>query len=85
MLSYSQVNLTFCSTLTLTFEANNRLCPVHNIQAYFGKFSLIDVSKILALGKLFKVKVKVIFGAASHRLKYEIKVSVTIRCKIIAN
>ena len=31
---------------------------MHNIQAYFGKFSLIDVSKILTLGELFKVKVK---------------------------
>ena len=36
--------------------ANNRLCPVHNIQAYLGKFSLIEVLKILTLGKLFKVK-----------------------------
>ena len=49
--------------------ANNRLCPVNNIQAYFGKFSLIDVLKILTLGKL--VKVKAIFGAAFHKLKYE--------------
>ena len=42
---------------------------MHNIQAYFGKFSLIDVSKMLTLGELFKVKV--IFGAAFHKLKYE--------------
>ena len=28
-----EVNLTFCSTFDL---ANNRLCFVHNIQAYFG-------------------------------------------------
>ena len=44
-----------------------------NIQTYFGKFSLIDVSKILTLGELFKVqvKVKVIFGVAFHKLKYE--------------
>ena len=31
---------------------------MHNIQAHFGKFSLIDVSKILTLGEIFKVKVK---------------------------
>ena len=69
MQSY-QVNFTICSTLILTFDlANNRLCPVHNIQAYYGYFSLIGVSKILTLGKLFKVKV--IFGTAFHKLKYE--------------
>ena len=44
--------------MTLTFDANNRLWPVYNIQAYFGKISLIDVSKILNLGELFKVKAK---------------------------
>ena len=50
MQSY-QVNLTFSSILILTFDiANNRLCPVHNIQAYYGQFSLIGVSKILTLG-----------------------------------
>ena len=38
--------------------ANNRLCHVHNIQENFGKFTLIEVSKILASNKLFKVKVK---------------------------
>ena len=59
------MNLNFC--LTLTFDANYRLGPVHNIQAYFGKFSLTDVSKILTLGEL----VKVIFGVAFHKLKYE--------------
>ena len=33
-----------------------------------------------------KVKVKVIFGAAFHKLKHEPSlVSVTIRCKVIAN
>ena len=31
---------------------------MHNIQAYFDMFSLIDVSKILTLDELFKVKVK---------------------------
>ena len=61
------MNLNFC--LTLTFDANNRSGPVHNIQAYFGKFSLIDVSKILTLGEL--VKVKFIFGVAFHKLKCE--------------
>ena len=61
MQSYSQLSgiWPFCSTLTLTFDANNRLCPVHNIQAYFDKFSLIYVFKILTLGELFKVKVKI--------------------------
>ena len=45
--------------LTLTFDlAKNRLCLVHNIQAYFGYFSLIDVSKFLTLVELFKVEVK---------------------------
>ena len=69
MRSY-QVNLTVCSTLILTFDlANNRLCPVHNIQTYYGQFSLIGVSKILTLGELFKVKV--IFGTAFHKLKHE--------------
>ena len=64
------MNLTFCSTLALAFDlAKNRLCPVHNIQVYFGYFSLIDVSKILTLGELFKVKV--IFDAAFHKLKHE--------------
>ena len=34
-----------------------------------------------------EVKVNVIFGAAFHKLKHEpsFKVSVTIRCKVIAN
>ena len=61
--------------MTLTFDANNRLCPVYNILAYFGKFSLIDVSKILNFGELFQVKAK---GqgqghscAVFHKLKYE--------------
>ena len=59
MWSYSQLSeFDLLLDLDLTFDANNRLCPVHNIQAYFGKFSLIDVSKLLTLGKLFKVKVK---------------------------
>ena len=70
------MNLPFRSTLTLTFNINNRLCPVHDIQAYFGKISLTDVSKILNLGELFKVKVKVkvrvIVGAAFHKLKYKL-------------
>ena len=52
------MNLTFWSTMTLTFDANNRLCPVHNIQTYFGKISLTDFSKILNFGELLKVKVK---------------------------
>ena len=67
--------MTFCSTLTLIFDANNRLCPLHNILAYFDKFSLIYVSKILTLGELSrsgpKVKVKVIFGEAFQKQKYE--------------
>ena len=67
MQSYSQLS-EFDLLLDL---ANNRLWPVHNIQAYLGKFSLSDVSKILTLGKLFKVKVKFIFGVAFHKLKYE--------------
>ena len=44
--------------MTLTYDANNGLCPVYNIQEYFGKISLIDVSKILNFGELFKDKVK---------------------------
>ena len=44
----------------------------------------IDVSKILTLGELFKVKV--IFGAAFHKLKHEQSLkSLTIRCEVIAN
>ena len=58
MQSYSQLS-EFDLLLDLDLDlANNRLWPVHNIQAYFGKFSLIDVSKILTLCELFKVKVK---------------------------
>ena len=67
MLSYSQLS-EFDLLLDLDLDlANNRLWPVNNIQVYFGKFSLIDVSKILTLGKL----VKVIFGEAFHKLKYK--------------
>ena len=83
------VNLTFCSTLTLTFDANNRLCPVCNIQAYFGKFSLIDVPKILTLGELFKVKVKsqghIWCGFSCTKIWTKFKVTVTIRCEVISN
>ena len=60
--------MTFLLDLDLT---NKRLWPVHNIQAYFGKFSVTEVSKILTFGKLFKVKVKAIIGAAFHKLNYE--------------
>ena len=60
MRSYIQLSeFDFLLDLDLNFDldlANNRLCPVHNIQAYFGKISLVDVSKILTLGKLVKVK-----------------------------
>ena len=53
--------------MNLTFDLdNNRLWPVHNIQAYFGKFSLIEVSNILTFDKFV-----VIFGVAFHKLKYE--------------
>ena len=69
MRSYSQLSEVDLFCLTLTFDTNNILCPVHNIQAYFGKFTLTDVSKILTWGELFKVKV--IFGVAFHKLKYE--------------
>ena len=70
MQSYNQLSRfdLFCSTLALTFDTNNRLWPVHNIQAYFDKFSLIYVSKILTLDKL----VKVILGAAFQKQKYEL-------------
>ena len=54
---------------------------MHNIQAYFGKLSLIDVSKMSTLSEIFKVKVKVIFGAAFHKQKIiwtKFEVSVTI-------
>ena len=68
------MNLTFCSTLTLsTILVDHAPCI---ISKHIGKLSLIDVSKILTLGKL----VKVIFGAAFHKLKYEPSLkSVTIR------
>ena len=57
---------------------------MHNIQAYFGQFSLIDVSKILTLREIFKVKV--IFGVAIHKLKYEpSSKSLTIRWEVIAS
>ena len=59
MWSYSQLSEFYLLLdLDLTFDANNRLCHVHNIQAYVGKFFLNDVSKILTLGTLFKVRVK---------------------------
>ena len=61
-----KVNLTFCLTFDL---ANNRLCPVHNIQAYFASFPYLICFKILTLVELFKVKD--ICGAAFHKLKYE--------------
>ena len=49
---------------------------MHNIKAYFGKFSLIDMFQKfwpwLNFSKLTsKVKVKVIFGVAFHKIKYE--------------
>ena len=44
---------------TVQTSAYNRVWSVHNIQAYFGKFSLIDMcQKILNLGELFRVQVK---------------------------
>ena len=55
-------------------SANDRLCRMHNIQAYFGKFSLIVMfPKFWPLANLSrsKIKVQVIFGAAFHKLKYE--------------
>ena len=47
---------------------------MHNIQAYFGKFSLIVMfQKFWPLANLSrpKIKVQVIFGATFHKLKYE--------------
>ena len=47
---------------------------MHNIQAYFGKFSLIVMfQKFWPLANLSRSKIKVqfIFGAAFHKLKYE--------------
>ena len=47
---------------------------MYNIQAYFGKFSLIVMfQKFWPLANLSrsKIKVQVIFGAAFHKLKYE--------------
>ena len=68
-------------------DANNRLCPVHNIQAYFSKFALTDVSNILTLVNFSRSKsnvtVKVIFGLAFQKLKYEAGLkSVTIRSEV---
>ena len=70
MRSYSQLSeFHFLIDHDLDLQTSNGLCPVHNIQAYFGKISLNDVSKILNLGEVFKVKV--IVDVAFHKLKYE--------------
>ena len=59
---------------------------VHNIQAYFGKSSIIVMfQKFWPLDNLSrsKIKVQVIFGAAFHKLKYERSLkSVTVRSKL---
>ena len=53
-------------------SANNRLCRTHNIQACFGKFSIIIVSKIFELWLTCQgQKSSSIFGAAFHELKHE--------------
>ena len=58
MRSYSQLSeFDILHDLDLDL-ANNRSWPVHNIQVYFGKLFLIDVSKNLTFGNLLKVKVK---------------------------
>ena len=49
---------------------------MHNIQAYFGKFSLADMfQKFWPLANFSrsrsKIKVKVIYGLAFHKLEYE--------------
>ena len=66
------MNLSFCLTLTLTFDLptiDYALCIIS--KHILASFPYLICFKILTLVELFKVKVKVIFGAAFHKLKYE--------------
>ena len=67
-----QVNLTFCLTLTLTFDTDI-LVDVH---LHLWQFSLIDMFQSFWPWANFsrsrsKIKVEIIFDVAFHKLKYE--------------